>query len=169
MESCGKRVTRDGEAVDYSTGVIVWGESGTNGQHAFYQLLHQGTQVFNADFLAPSNAQHPLQHHHTMLLANFLAQTEALMCGKDTQTVLTELEAAGNSQQRIEQLLPHRFFPVIGDNVHFFKKLDPATLGALIALYEHKVFVQSVIWNINPFDQWGWSLVSNLPILYFLS
>jgi len=163
MESCGKRVTRDGEAVNYSTGVIVWGESGTNGQHAFYQLLHQGTQVFNADFLAPSNAQHPLQHHHTMLLANFLAQTEALMRGKDTQTVLTELEAAGNSQQRIEQLLPHRFFPGNrGTTSIFFKKLDPATLGALIALYEHKVFVQSVIWNINPFDQWGVELGKQL-------
>lgn len=163
MESLGKRVTRDGDAVDYSTGVIVWGEPGTNGQHAFYQLLHQGTQVFNADFLAPCNSQHPLHHHHTMLLANFFAQTEALMRGRDAQAVRVELEAEGIPQQRIEQLLPHRVFPGNqGTTSILFNKLDPATLGALVALYEHKVFVQSVIWNINPFDQWGVELGKQL-------
>jgi len=163
MESLGKRVTRDGEPVDYSTGVIVWGEPGTNGQHAFYQLLHQGTQVFNADFLAPCNGQHPLCHHHDMLLANFFAQTEALMRGKNAQTVRAELAAQGVSQQQIAQLAPHRIFPGNqGTTSILFNKLDPATLGALIALYEHKVFVQSVIWNINPFDQWGVELGKQL-------
>lgn len=163
MESLGKRITRDGELVDYSTGVIVWGEPGTNGQHAFYQLLHQGTQVFNADFLAPCNSQHSLHHHHTMLLANFLAQTEALMRGKSAQTVRAELEAEGISLQRIQQLLSHRVFPGNrGTTSILFDKLDPHTLGTLIALYEHKVFVQSVIWNINPFDQWGVELGKQL-------
>ncbi|MDT8364200.1 MAG: glucose-6-phosphate isomerase [Nitrosomonas sp.] len=163
MESCGKRVTRDGEVVDYSTGVIVWGEPGTNGQHAFYQLLHQGTQVFNADFLAPCNSQHSLPHHHEMLLANFFAQTEALMRGKNAQVVRAELAAQHIQGDQIEQLLPHRIFPGNqGTTSILFDQLDPVTLGALIALYEHKVFVQSVIWNINPFDQWGVELGKQL-------
>ncbi len=163
MESCGKRVTRDGEVVDHSTGVIVWGEPGTNGQHAFYQLLHQGTQAFNADFLAPCNEQHSLHHHHDMLLANFFAQTEALMRGKNAQVVRVELTAQGVPQQEIERLLPHRVFPGNhGTTSILFEKLDPYNLGALIALYEHKVFVQSVIWNINPFDQWGVELGKQL-------
>ncbi len=163
MESCGKRVTRNGEAVDYSTGIIVWGEPGTNGQHAFYQLLHQGTQTFTADFIAPCQCHHPLSEHQPMLLANFFAQTEALMRGKNEQEVKVELTAQNVPYDSLERLLPHRIFP--GNHATtsiLFRKLDPATLGMLIALYEHKVFVQSVIWDINPFDQWGVELGKQL-------
>lgn len=163
MESCGKRVTRSGEPVDYSTGVVIWGEPGTNGQHAFYQLLHQGTQTFTADFLAPCQCHHSLPEHHPMLLANFFAQTEALMRGKNEQEVRAELAAQDIPPDLLEQLLPHRVFP--GNRATtsiLFRKLDPATLGMLIALYEHKVFVQSVIWDINPFDQWGVELGKQL-------
>jgi glucose-6-phosphate isomerase len=163
MESNGKRTTRDGEVVDYRTGAVVWGEPGTNGQHAFYQLLHQGTHSIAADFLAPCQSHHPLGNHHRLLLANFFAQTEALMCGKDERAVRVELASQGLATESVEKLLPHKIFP----GNHFttsilFKKLDPKTLGALIALYEHKVFVQSVIWNINPFDQWGVELGKQL-------
>ncbi len=163
MESNGKRITRDGQIVDYATGAIVWGEPGTNGQHAFYQLLHQGTQAVSADFLAPCQSHHLIGLHHRMLLANFFAQTEALMTGKNAQEVRAELEAQGKGKDVIAQLLPHKIFP--GNRFTtsiLFKKLDPRTLGALIALYEHKVFVQSVIWNINPFDQWGVELGKQL-------
>ncbi|WP_292996502.1 glucose-6-phosphate isomerase [Nitrosomonas sp.] len=163
MESNGKRITRDGEVVDYATGSVVWGEPGTNGQHAFYQLLHQGTQTVPADFLAPCQSHYPLAQHHRMLLANFFAQTEALMTGKDEQEVRTELASQGLSGASLEQLLPHKIFPGNRPTTSIlFKKLDPKTLGALIALYEHKVFVQSVIWNINPFDQWGVELGKQL-------
>ena len=163
MESNGKRITRDGEAVDYATGAIVWGEPGTNGQHAFYQLLHQGTQTVPADFLAPCQSHHPLAQHHRILLANFFAQTEALMAGKNEQEVRAELVSQGLSGESLEQLLPHKVFPGNRPTTSIlFKKLDPKTLGALIALYEHKVFVQSVIWNINPFDQWGVELGKQL-------
>ena len=163
MESNGKRVTRDGEVVDYATGSVVWGEPGTNGQHAFYQLLHQGTQTVPIDFLAPCQSHHPMTQHHRMLLANFFAQTEALMAGKNEQEVRTELVSQGLSGEPIEQLLPHKVFPGNRPTTSIlFKKLDPKTLGALIALYEHKVFVQSVIWNINPFDQWGVELGKQL-------
>ncbi|MBV6449000.1 glucose-6-phosphate isomerase [Nitrosomonas sp.] len=163
MESNGKRITRDGEATDYTTGAVVWGEPGTNGQHAFYQLLHQGTQTVSADFLAPCQSHHPVGEHHRMLLANFFAQTEALMTGKNAQAVRTELEAQGMDATAVEQLLPHKIFPGNRPTTSIlFKKLDPQTLGALIALYEHKVFVQSVIWNINPFDQWGVELGKQL-------
>ena len=158
-----KRITRDGQIVDYATGAIVWGEPGTNGQHAFYQLLHQGTQAVSADFLAPCQSHHLIGLHHRMLLANFFAQTEALMTGKNAQEVRAELEAQGKGKDVIAQLLPHKIFP--GNRFTtsiLFKKLDPRTLGALIALYEHKVFVQSVIWNINPFDQWGVELGKQL-------
>ncbi|MGG7054153.1 glucose-6-phosphate isomerase [Nitrosomonas sp. ANs5] len=163
MESCGKQVTRNGETVDYSTGVVVWGEPGTNGQHAFYQLLHQGTQTFTADFLAPCLCQHSFPAHQPILLANFFAQTEALMRGKNEQEVRSELTDQGIPPEVLERLLPHRIFP--GNQAStsiLFRKLDPATLGALIALYEHKVFVQSVIWDINPFDQWGVELGKQL-------
>ncbi|MEI2767248.1 MAG: glucose-6-phosphate isomerase [Nitrosomonas sp.] len=163
MESNGKRITRDGQIVDYATGAIVWGEPGTNGQHAFYQLLHQGTRAVSADFLAPCQSHHLIGLHHRMLLANFFAQTEALMTGKNAQEVRAELEAQGKGKDVIAQLLPHKIFP--GNRFTtsiLFKKLDPRTLGALIALYEHKVFVQSVIWNINPFDQWGVELGKQL-------
>lgn len=163
MESNGKRVDRHGNTVDYNTGVVVWGEPGTNGQHAFYQLLHQGTQPFMADFLAPCQSHHPVGHHHQLLLANFFAQTEALMLGKDETQVRSELLSQGLPEESIEQLLPHKIFP--GNHCTtsiLFKKLDPATLGSLIALYEHKIYVQSVIWNINPFDQWGVELGKQL-------
>lgn len=163
MESNGKRITRDGQIVDYATGAIVWGEPGTNGQHAFYQLLHQGTQAVSADFLAPCQSHHLIGLHHRMLLANFFAQTEALMTGKNAQEVRAELETDGKDKDVIAQLLPHKIFP--GNRFTtsiLFRKLDPRTLGALIALYEHKVFVQSVIWDINPFDQWGVELGKQL-------
>ena len=163
MESNGKCITRDGEAVDYATGTVVWGEPGTNGQHAFYQLLHQGTQTISADFLAPCQSHYPTGDHHRMLLANFFAQTEALMTGKNEHEVRAELKSQGISAESIEQLLPHKIFPGNRPTTSIlFKKLDPKTLGSLIALYEHKVFVQSVIWNINPFDQWGVELGKQL-------
>jgi glucose-6-phosphate isomerase len=163
MESNGKRVDRDGNAVDYDTGMVVWGEPGTNGQHAFYQLIHQGTRMIPADFLAPMHSQNPLGEHHAILLANCFAQTEALMVGKTAAEARAELEAQGLHGEALEALLPHKVFP--GNkptNTLLFDKLDPHTLGMLIALYEHKVFVQSVVWNINPFDQWGVELGKQL-------
>ncbi len=163
MESNGKRVTRAGEIVDYSTSPVVWGEPGTNGQHAFYQLLHQGTQTIAADFLAPCQSHHMIGTHHHLLLANFFAQTEALMRGKTADEVRAELESQGVANDLLEKAIPHRVFPGNHPTTSIlFKKLDPKTLGSLIALYEHKVFVQSVIWNINPFDQWGVELGKQL-------
>lgn len=163
MESNGKRITRDGEVADYSTGITLWGEPGTNGQHAFYQLLHQGTQPISADFLAPCQSQHPVGNHHSLLLANFFAQTEALMRGKNEHEVRAELESQGMSAELLKKLVPHKVFPGNhGTTAILFRKLNPKILGALIALYEHKVFVQSVIWNINPFDQWGVELGKQL-------
>ncbi|SFP71029.1 glucose-6-phosphate isomerase [Nitrosomonas cryotolerans] len=163
MESNGKRVTRAGEIVDYSTSPVVWGEPGTNGQHAFYQLLHQGTQTIAADFLAPCQSHHMIGTHHHLLLANFFAQTEALMRGKTADEVRVELESQGVANDLLEKAIPHRVFPGNHPTTSIlFKKLDPKTLGSLIALYEHKVFVQSVIWNINPFDQWGVELGKQL-------
>ncbi len=163
MESNGKRVTKSGEAVDYATGPLVWGEPGTNGQHAFYQLIHQGTRLIPADFLAPAVSQNPLGDHHAILLSNFFAQTEALMNGKAAPEVEEELQESGASAQEIAQLLPHKVFP--GNrptNSLLYKKLDPRTLGSLIALYEHKVFVQGAIWDVNSFDQWGVELGKQL-------
>ena len=163
MESNGKRVTRDGEPVDYSTGPIIWGEPGTNGQHAFYQLIHQGTKLVPCDFLAPVETQNPVGEHHQMLLSNFFAQTEALMRGKTEEEVRSELQAQGMSETDIDMLLPHKVFP--GNrpsNSIMFHKLTPHTLGMLIAMYEHKIFVQSVIWGVNAFDQWGVELGKQL-------
>ena len=163
MESNGKGVDRDGNPVDYDTGMVVWGEPGTNGQHAFYQLIHQGTRMIPADFLAPLHSQNPFGEHHAILLANCFAQTEALMVGKTTEEARAELEAQGLHGEALESILPHKVFP--GNkptNTLLFDKLDPHTLGMLIAMYEHKVFVQSVIWNINPFDQWGVELGKQL-------
>jgi len=163
MESNGKRVTRDGEQVDYSTGPIIWGEPGTNGQHAFFQLIHQGTKLVPCDFLAPVETQNPVGEHHRMLLSNFFAQTEALMRGKTEAEVRGELQAQGMSEADIEVLLPHKVFP--GNrpsNSIMFTKLTPHTLGMLIAMYEHKTFVQSVIWGVNAFDQWGVELGKQL-------
>ncbi len=163
MESNGKRVTRGGEAVDYSTGPIIWGEPGTNGQHAFYQLIHQGTKLIPTDFLAPIDTKNPIGQHHTLLLSNFFAQAEALMLGKDENQVRAELEEEGLSGDVLEALLPHKVFP--GNkpsNSILFQKLLPETLGSLIAMYEHKIYVQSVIWDINAFDQWGVELGKQL-------
>jgi glucose-6-phosphate isomerase len=164
MESNGKRVDRQGRPItDYMTGPIVWGEPGTNGQHAFYQLIHQGTRTIPADFLAPMESQNPLGDHHTVLLANYFAQTEALMKGKNEEEARRELEEAKLSKERIAELLPHKQFP--GNrptNSILFEKLTPRTLGRLVAMYEHKIFTQGIVWNIYSFDQWGVELGKQL-------
>ncbi|HNT51065.1 MAG TPA: glucose-6-phosphate isomerase [Cyclobacteriaceae bacterium] len=156
MESNGKSVDRDGNQFFYQTGPIIWGEPGTNGQHAFYQLIHQGTKLIPCDFIAPAQSQNPVGDHHDKLLSNFFAQTEALMTGKTEAEVETELRKAGMSNEELSFHVPYRVFA--GNrptNSIMFKKLTPYTLGLLIALYEHKIFVQGVIWNIFSFDQWG--------------
>lgn len=163
MESNGKYVDRNGEAVDYQTGPIIWGEPGTNGQHAFYQLIHQGTKLIPCDFIATAISHNPIGEHHPILLSNFFAQTEALMKGKTAEEVRQELEAAGKSDAAIEQILPFKVFE--GNrpsNSILVKKLTPRTLGILIAMYEHKIFVQGAIWNIFSFDQWGVQLGKQL-------
>jgi glucose-6-phosphate isomerase len=163
MESNGKRVDRDGVAVDYATGPILWGGTGTNGQHAFFQLIHQGTQMVPADFLASAQSFHPLGEHHAVLLSNFFAQSEALMRGKTAAEARQEMQAGGKDEKTINELLPHKVFA--GNkptNSILFEKLTPRTLGKLIALYEHKIFVQGIIWNINSFDQWGVELGKQL-------
>jgi len=163
MESNGKRVTLAGTPVDYATGPIVWGEPGTNGQHAFYQLIHQGTDVIPCDFLLAAKPHEQLPPHHAKLVANCLAQSEALMLGKTEAEVRSELEAQGLGADAVAALLPHKVFP--GNrpsNTLLYAQLDPHTLGALIALYEHKVFVQGTIWGINSFDQWGVELGKQL-------
>jgi glucose-6-phosphate isomerase len=164
MESNGKSTDRDGRAIhNYTTGPVIWGEPGTNGQHAFFQLIHQGTRQVPADFIAPIWSQNPIGDHHQKLLANFFAQTEALMVGKSAEAVEAELDAAGLSPEEVRALLPHRCFE--GNrptNSILFDRLDPRTLGRLIALYEHKIFVQGVVWNINSFDQWGVELGKQL-------
>jgi glucose-6-phosphate isomerase len=163
MESNGKRVTRDGKVVDYQTGPVIWGEPGTNGQHAFYQLLHQGTKLVPADFLASIDTHNPIGEHHTLLLANFLAQTEALMKGKTEAEARAELEASGMKGEALTALLPHKIFPGNRPTSSLlYQKLDPRTLGKLIALYEHKIFVQGIIWNVNSYDQWGVELGKKL-------
>ena len=163
MESNGKSVDMDGLSVDYDTGMVVWGEPGTNGQHAFYQLIHQGTRMIPADFLAPLMSQNPVGDHHAILLANCFAQTEALMIGKTRDEARAELTAQGMPEDALKALLPHKVFA--GNrptNTLLFDRLDPRTLGMLIALYEHKVFVQGIVWNINSFDQWGVELGKQL-------
>jgi len=163
MESNGKSVDRNGKKVTYQTGPILWGEPGTNGQHAFYQLIHQGTKMIPCDFMAPAISHNPLGDHHPKLLANFFAQTGALMLGKTAAQVETELKAAGKSQSEIDELLPYMVFEGnIPTNSFLFKKLTPRTLGSLIAMYEQKIFVQGVIWNIFSFDQWGVQLGKQL-------
>jgi glucose-6-phosphate isomerase len=156
MESNGKSIDRNGNHVLYPTGPIIWGEPGTNGQHAFYQLIHQGTRIIPCDFMAPAVSQNPVGDHHEKLLSNFFAQTEALMVGKTEEQVSAELKKAGMTNEEIEFHLPYRVFngnrPT---NSILFKQLTPRTLGSLIAMYEHKIFVQGVIWNIFSFDQWG--------------
>jgi glucose-6-phosphate isomerase len=163
MESNGKSVQRDGQRVDYSTGPVIWGEPGTNGQHAFYQLIHQGTKLIPCDFLAPIESHNPIGDHHRILLSNFFAQTEALMRGKAADEVREELKKSGIAGSELEALLPHKVFE--GNrptNSILFPKLTPRVLGSLIAMYEHKIFVQGVIWNINSFDQWGVELGKQL-------
>lgn len=163
MESNGKCVDRNGEKVNYQTGPVIWGEPGTNGQHAFYQLIHQGTKLIPADFLAPAKSQNPIGDHHIKLLSNFFAQTEALMNGKTDDEVIEELKANGKSKEEIEKLVAFKVFE--GNkptNSILFEKLTPRTLGSLIAMYEHKIFVQGIIWNIFSFDQWGVELGKQL-------
>lgn len=156
MESNGKYISRIGEKVNYTTGPIIWGEPGTNGQHAFYQLIHQGTHLIPCDFIAPAISHNPIGDHHVKLLSNFFAQTEALMNGKSLDEVKAEMAKAGKSEEEIEKIAPHRVFE--GNrptNSILVKQITPYTLGALIAMYEHKIFVQGVLWNIYSFDQWG--------------
>ena len=156
MESNGKHVDRNGEKVDYSTGPVIWGEPGTNGQHAFYQLIHQGTHLIPCDFIASAISYNPVGDHHLKLLSNFFAQTEALMNGKSLEEVEAEMTLAEHSKDEIKKLAPHKVFE--GNrptNSILVKQIDPYTLGALVAMYEHKIFTQGVIWNIYSFDQWG--------------
>ncbi|MNX87849.1 Glucose-6-phosphate isomerase [compost metagenome] len=163
MESNGKYVDRNGKPVDYQTGPIIWGEPGTNGQHAFYQLIHQGTKLIPCDFLAPAISHNPIGDHHPKLLANFFAQTEALAFGKSKEQVEAEFLAAGKTLEQVKDLVPFKVFE--GNrptNSILFKSLTPKTLGALIAMYEHKIFVQGAIWNIFSFDQWGVELGKQL-------
>ncbi|MGU5714362.1 glucose-6-phosphate isomerase [Aeromonas taiwanensis] len=163
MESNGKYVDRDGNKVDYQTGPIIWGEPGTNGQHAFYQLIHQGTKLIPCDFLAPAISHNPIGDHHPKLLANFFAQTEALAFGKSKEAVEAEFLAAGKTLEQVKDLVPFKVFE--GNrptNSILFKSLTPKTLGSLIAMYEHKIFVQGAIWNIFSFDQWGVELGKQL-------
>ena len=163
MESNGKYVDRNGNQVDYQTGPIIWGEPGTNGQHAFYQLIHQGTKLIPCDFIAPAISQNNIGDHHIKLLANFFAQTEALMVGKSKEQVREELKKSGLNDEAIEALLPFKVFK--GNNPTnsiLVKKITPRSLGSLIAMYEHKIFVQGIIWNIFSFDQWGVELGKQL-------
>ncbi len=156
MESNGKYVDRNGEFVDYETGPIIWGEPGTNGQHAFYQLIHQGTELIPADFIAYAKSCNQVSDHQDKLLSNFFAQTEALAFGKTEEEVEAELKASGKSDEEIAKLLNYKVFQGnTPTNSFLFKELTPFSLGQLIALYEHKIFVQGVIWNIFSFDQWG--------------
>ncbi|HPR06418.1 MAG TPA: glucose-6-phosphate isomerase, partial [Denitromonas sp.] len=163
MESNGKQTTRDGQPVGRATGPVVWGASGINGQHAFYQLLHQGSQLVPADFVATLHSPDNTRPHHDIVLANCIAQAQALMMGRTPDEARAEMESEGLSPERIAELLPHRCFA--GNrptNVILLDALSPRTLGALLAMYEHKVFTQGVLWNVNSFDQWGVELGKQL-------
>ena len=163
MESNGKSVDRNGQRVNYSTGPVIWGEPGTNGQHAFYQLIHQGTPIIPCDFIAPAISQNPVGDHHQKLMSNFFAQTEALMNGKTSEEARAELVKAGMDSTKVDELVPFKAFA--GNrptNSILVKEIDPFALGQLIAMYEHKIFVQGVIWNIYSFDQWGVELGKQL-------
>ena len=163
MESNGKQVNLEGKPLDYDSGPVIWGEPGTNGQHAFYQLIHQGTAVIPADFLIAAIPHEDMAPHHEKLVANVLAQSEALMLGKSKEEVVAELTAQGLDKAAIKALTPHKVFP--GNrpsNTLIYPKLTPEILGALVALYEHKVFVQGAIWNVNSYDQWGVELGKQL-------
>lgn len=163
MESNGKYVDRNGKKVTYQTGPIIWGEPGTNGQHAFYQLIHQGTKLIPCDFIGHAISHNPIGDHHSMLLSNFFAQTEALMNGKSLEQVVQELRISGKSEEEVQRLAPFKVFE--GNrptNSFLIKKLSPKTLGSLVAFYEHKIFVQGLLWNIYSFDQWGVELGKQL-------
>jgi len=163
MESNGKYVRKDGGRVDYKTGPILFGEPGTNGQHSFYQLVHQSTRLVPCDFIAPAQTHNRVGEHHRILLSNFFAQTEALMRGKTEAEVRAELKKQGLRAGEIDALAPHKVFD--GNrptNSILVRRVDPFTLGMLIALYEHKIFTQGVIWGINSFDQWGVELGKQL-------
>jgi glucose-6-phosphate isomerase len=163
MESNGKSVDRNGKKVSYATGPVIWGEPGTNGQHAFYQLIHQGTPLIPCDFIAPAQTHNPIGDHHEKLLSNFFAQTEALMNGKTKDEVKEELSKLGKTEDEIKRLVPYKTFS--GNrptNSILLKKITPFSLGQLIAMYEHKIFVQGIIWNIFSFDQWGVELGKQL-------
>ncbi|MEZ8214944.1 glucose-6-phosphate isomerase [Vibrio sp. 1F148] len=163
MESNGKFVDREGNPVEYQTGPIIWGEPGTNGQHAFYQLIHQGTKLIPSDFIAPAISHNPASDHHQKLMSNFFAQTEALAFGKTKETVEAEFLAAGKTAEEVAELVPFKVFE--GNrptNSILVKQINPRSLGNLIAIYEHKIFVQGVIWNIFSFDQWGVELGKQL-------
>ena len=164
MESNGKGVDRKGNRItDYSTGPIIWGEPGTNGQHAFYQLIHQGTRLIPCDFIAPVETYNRLGNHHDILLANFFAQTEALMKGKTPDEVRAELVAAKTPADQIDALIPHKTFTGNRPTTSIMvQKVTPKTLGSLVALYEHKIFVQGIVWDIYSFDQWGVELGKQL-------
>jgi len=168
MESNGKSVTKTGERVNYSTGPVIWGQPGTNGQHAFYQLIHQGTKMIPCDFLAAAQSHNPLGDHHSILISNFLAQTEALMRGRSPDEARRELVAEGYAGSQLDLLAAAKTFE--GNrpsNSFLFRRLDPETLGALIAMYEHKIFTQGVIWNINSYDQMGVELGKHLAQAIF--
>jgi len=163
MESNGKCVDRNGQLVDYATGMVLFGEAGTNGQHSFYQLIHQGTQMVPADFIVSVDSHNAMGEHHAILVANCFAQAEALMLGKTMEEARAELVAQGLDDGELELMLPHKVLP--GNrpsNTLLFDQMDPYSMGMLVALYEHKVFVQSVVWNVNPFDQWGVELGKQL-------
>jgi glucose-6-phosphate isomerase len=163
MESNGKSVDRNGDTVSFQTGQIIWGEPGTNGQHSFYQLIHQGTKLIPCDFIAPAVSHNQIGDHHNILLSNFFAQTEALMKGKTEEEVAEELRKSGRNDEDIKRLTAFKVFQ--GNkptNSILMKKISPRSLGSLIALYEHKIFVQGVIWNIFSFDQWGVELGKQL-------
>ena len=163
MESNGKTIDRNGDKVTYATGPVIWGEPGTNGQHAFYQLIHQGTPIIPCDFIAPAISHNKIGDHHTKLLSHFFAQTEALLNGKTKEEVIDEFAKAGKVFSEIEHLVPYKVFA--GNkptNSFLIKQITPYTLGSLIAFYEHKIFVQGVIWNVYSYDQWGVELGKQL-------
>lgn len=163
MESNGKSTDRNGQTVSYDTQPVVWGAAGTNSQHSFFQLIHQGTVLIPSDFIAPAISQNPLGQHHALLLSNFFAQTEALMKGKTEEEVREELSKKNMSSEELEQLVPHKVFEGNKPSTSImFKQLTPYTLGSLVAMYEHKTFVQGVIWNVYSFDQWGVELGKQL-------
>ena len=163
MESNGKSVDRNGYEINYATGPVIWGEPGTNGQHAFYQLIHQGTAMMPCDFIAPANSYNAIGDHHVKLLSNFFAQTEALMNGKTEEEVIAELTLAGKTKEQIKKLVKYKIFKGNRPTNSFLAaKISPRTLGSLIAMYEHKIFVQGIVWNIFSFDQWGVELGKQL-------